>query len=145
MDNIEDIPDILCKIVEMKTGLKEEEILLDGKTRKYVMARCIYANLLSVYTTLTESDIAKKINKDRATVYYMYKIHGNLISVDKPYLTLFQSCAEAYVTAVCNNKYLDIDIAIIMDRISKVEAELKELKELIVIKSYIKNDSSFAN
>lgn len=145
MDSIEDIPDILCKIVEEKTGLKEDEIILEGRTRKYVMARCIYTNLLSVYTTLTESDIAKRIKKDRATVYYMYKIHSNLISVDKPYMALFQECAEAYVTAVCNNKYLEIDIAVIMDRISKVEAELKELKELIVIKSYIKNDNSFAN
>lgn len=145
MDSIEDIPDILFKIVQVKTNLTEAEILVDGRTRKYVMARCIYTNLLSVYTTLTEAEIAKKITKDRATVYYMYKIHANLISVDKPYLELFQSCAESYVTAVCNNKYLEIDIAVIMDRISKVEAELKELKELIVIKSYIKDDSTLAN
>jgi hypothetical protein len=134
MENVEEISDVLLKIVELKTGIDRKEILDNNRKRKFVMARCFYVNLLHIFTDLSETELSKKINKDRGTVYHMYKIHEDLISVDKAYMKMFEECSDRYVAMVCNSKYTLIDPAIIMERLIRAEAEIRELKELLLIK-----------
>jgi hypothetical protein len=140
MENVEEVSEALLKIVELKTGIDKEEILNANRKRKFVLARCVYVNLLHIFTDLSETEISKKINKDRATVYHMYKVHDDLISVDKGYVKLFESCTDKYVALVCTNKYLMIEPSIIMERLSKAENEIKELKEIMLIKSSTKTN-----
>ena len=64
----------------------------------------------------------------------MYKIHEDLISVDKAYMKMFEECSDRYVAMVCNAKYTLIDSAVIMERLIRAEIEIKELKELLLIK-----------
>lgn len=140
MDNVEDVVEALSKIVELKTGIPIDDYLTPNRKRKYVMARCVYVNLMHIFTNLTETEIAMKINMDRASVYHMYKVHNDLISVDKSYIKLFEDCSDRYVALVCTNKYLMIEPALIMERINKAEKEIKELKEIMRIKSSIKSN-----
>lgn len=134
MENVEEVVEALSKIVELKTGISVEEYLIPSRKRKYVMARCIYVNLMYIFTDLNETEIAKRINMDRASVYHMYKVHSDLISVDKNYVKLFDECSDKYVSLVCTNKYLMIEPALIMERISRAEKEIKELREIMNIK-----------
>ena len=134
MENVEEVVEALSKIVELKTGIPIDDYLTPNRKRKYVMARCVYVNLMHIFTNLNETEIAKKINMDRASVYHMYKVHSDLISVDKNYIALFDDCSDRYVALVCTNKYLMIEPALIMERISKAEKEIKELKEIMTVK-----------
>ena len=140
MDTVEDVSDSLFKIVQLKTGVSTEDFLTQNRKRKFVMARCIYTNLMHVFTNLGDEEISKLINKDRTSVYHMYKIHEDLISVDKSYRKLFEDCSDSYVALVCSNKYLMIEPAILMDRLNKVEREVKELRELITAKLLLNDE-----
>ena len=140
MDTVEDVSDSLFKIVQLKTGVSTEDFLTQNRKRKFVMARCIYTNLMHVFTNLGDEEISKLINKDRTSVYHMYKIHEDLISVDKNYRKLFEDCSDSYVALVCSNKYLMIEPAILMDRLNKAEREVKELRELITAKLLLNDE-----
>lgn len=140
MENADEVIEALCRIVELKTGITREEFLEYNRKRKFVIARCLYVNLLNVYTDLSEAEISKLIDKDRATVYYMYRIHDDYISVDKTYTKMFHECSDKYIAMVCTNKYLMIEPAILMDRLKKVENEIKEIKEILKVKSSIKSN-----
>ena len=146
MENVEEVVEALSKIVELKTGIPIDDYLTPNRKRKYVMARCIYVNLMYIFTDLNETEIAKRINMDRASVYHMYKVHSDLISVDKNYVKLFDECSDKYVALVCTNKYLMIEPSLIMERISRAEKEIKELKEIMRIKmsttSHVKSIAS---
>ena len=134
MENVDDVADALLKIVELKTGINRVEIFKSNRKRKFVMARCLYVNLMHIFTDLSETELSKKISKDRGTVYHMYKVHEDLISVDKAYIKMFEECSDRYVAMVCNAKYTLIDPAIIMERLVRAEAEIRELKELLLTK-----------
>ena len=134
MENDDEVSEVLLKIVSLKTGIDRDDILEANRKRKFVLARCVYVNLMHLFTDLSEMDISKKIQKDRATVYHMYKIHEDLISVDKNYRKLFEDCSDSYVALVCTNKYLMIEPAVLMNRLQKAEREIQKLKELITIK-----------
>ena len=140
MDSLEDISDALFKIVQLKTGVSTEDFLTHNRKRKFVLARCIYANLLHIFTNLNDEEISKLINKDRTSVYHMYKIHEDLISVDKNYRKLFEDCSDSYVALVCSNKYLMIEPAVLMERLNKAEREVKELRELITAKLLVNDE-----
>ena len=140
MDSLEDISDALFKIVQLKTGVSTEDFLTHNRKRKFVLARCIYANLLHIFTNLNDEEISKLINKDRTSVYHMYKIHEDLISVDKNYRKLFEDCSDSYVALVCTNKYLMIEPAVLMNRLQRAEREIQKLRELITIKLSKSND-----
>ena len=140
MDTVEDVSDSLFKIVQLKTGVSTEDFLAQNRKRKFVMARCIYTNLMHVFTNLGDEEISKLINKDRTSVYHMYKIHEDLISVDKNYRKLFEDCSDSYVALVCSNKYLMIEPAVLMDRLNKAEREVKELRELITAKLLLNDE-----
>jgi hypothetical protein len=134
MENVDDVADALLKIVELKTGINRVEIFRSNRKRKFVTARCLYVNLMHIFTDLSETELSKKISKDRGTVYHMYKVHEDLISVDKAYIKMFEECSDRYVAMVCNAKYTLIDPAIIMERLVRAEAEIRELKELLLTK-----------
>ena len=134
MENVDDVADALLRIVELKTGINRAEIFKNNRKRKFVMARCLYVNLMHIFTDLSETELSKKISKDRGTVYHMYKVHEDLISVDKAYIKMFEECSDRYVAMVCNAKYTLIDPAIIMERLVRAEAEIRELKELLLTK-----------
>lgn len=140
MDTVEDVSDSLSKIVQLKTGISAEDFLAHNRKRKYVMARCVYTNLMHIFTNLGDEEIAKFINKDRTSVYHMYKIHEDLISVDKNYRKLFEDCSDSYVALVCSNKYLMIEPAVLMERLNKAEREVKELRELITAKLLVNGE-----
>ena len=131
MENDEEVSEVLLKIVELKTGIDREDILEANRKRKFVTARCIYVNLMHIFTDLTEMEISNKIKKDRATVYHMYRVHDDLISVDNNYINMFRGCSDKYVAMVCTAKYMLIDPAILMERVRKAELEIRELKEIL--------------
>jgi hypothetical protein len=89
---------------------------------------------------LSETEISKKIVKDRATVYHMYKVHDDLTSVDKGYVKMFGECSDKYVAMVCTTKYMLIDPAILMERVRKAELEIRELKEILIKRSSIQSN-----
>jgi hypothetical protein len=140
MENVDEVSEALLKIVELKTGIPRTEIFESNRKRKFVMARCLYVNLLHIFTDLSETEISKKIVKDRATVYHMYKVHDDLTSVDKSYVKLFGECSDKYVTMVCTAKYMLIDPAILMERVRKAELEIRELKEILIKRSSIQSN-----
>lgn len=140
MDPAEDVSDSICRIVQLKTGVSKEDFFAHNRKRKFVLARCVYTNLMHIFTNLHDEDIAKFINKDRTTVYHMYKVHEDLISVDKQYKKLFEDCSESYVALVCSNKYAMIEPAVLMNRLQKAEKEIQKLKELVKIKLSKTND-----
>jgi hypothetical protein len=140
MENNEEVSEVLLKIVELKTGIDRADILEANRKRKFVTARCIYVNLMHIFTDLTEMEISNKIKKDRATVYHMYKVHDDLISVDKNYINMFRGCSDKYVAMVCTAKYMLIDPAILMERIRKAELEIRELKEILIKRSAIQSN-----
>jgi hypothetical protein len=131
MENDDEVSEVLLKIVSLKTGIEKVDILEANRKRKFVMARCLYVNLMHIFTDLSETEISKKIEKDRATVYHMYKVHDDLTSVDKNYVKLFGECSDKYVAIVCTAKYMLIEPAILMERVRKAELEIKELKEIL--------------
>jgi disulfide oxidoreductase YuzD len=140
MENDEEVSEVLLKIVELKTGIDREDILEANRKRKFVTARCIYVNLMHIFTDLTEMEISNKIKKDRATVYHMYRVHDDLISVDNNYINMFRGCSDKYVAMVCTAKYMLIDPAILMERVRKAELEIRELKEILIKRSAIQSN-----
>lgn len=138
MDSISEISETLLKIVELKTGVVRKDIFTDRRKRPLVIARCLYVNLLHLFTNLSEGEIGKKIKKDRTTVYYMYRVHSDLISVDKAYLKMFEDCSNKYVDMVSTAKYMLVDPAIIMRRLRNAEFEILELKEIMTKRLSIK-------
>ena len=140
MENDDEVSEALLKIVELKTGIPRSEIFESNRKRKFVMARCLYVNLMHIFTDLSETEISKKIEKDRATVYHMYKVHDDLISVDKNYIKMFEECSDKYVAMVCTAKYMLIDPAILMERVRRAELEIKELKELLTVRLSIQSN-----
>ena len=140
MDPAEDVSDSISRIVQLKTGVSKEDFFAHNRKRKFVLARCVYTNLMHIFTNLRDEDIAKFINKDRTTVYHMYRVHEDLISVDKHYKKLFEDCSESYVALVCSNKYAMIEPAVLINKINKAEKEIQKLKELVKIKLSKTND-----
>jgi len=140
MENDEEVSEVLLKIVELKTGIDRADILEANRKRKFVTARCIYVNLMHIFTDLTEMEISNKIKKDRATVYHMYRVHDDLISVDNNYINMFRGCSDKYVAMVCTAKYMLIDPAILMERVRKAELEIRELKEILIKRSAIQSN-----
>lgn len=138
MSTTDDVSDSLFKIVLLKTGISAEDFLTHNRKRKFVIARCLYTNLMNIFSNVTDKEISEFIKKDRATVYYMYKIHEDLICVDKNYKKLFEDCSDSYVALVSTNKYLMIEPAVLMNRLQKAEKEIQKLKELITTKLSVK-------
>jgi hypothetical protein len=140
MDNVDEISNALLKIIELKTGVFKEKIFNESRKRELVMARCIYVNLMYLYTDLDETEVSKRIKKDRTSVYHMYKLHSDLMSVDKVYKKLFEDCSDRYVSMVCTAEHMLVDYSIIMYRIRNAELEIHELKKLLTSLSPKPND-----
>ena len=125
--------EILLNIVESVTNLKATHFIGGSRLRVHVTARCLYTNLLTLYTTLDLKGITDRIGRDRTSYYHMLKLHDDLMVVDKLYQTLFIKATATFVQTVCNNVFDNVDVSVLAARISKMELELAELKKILSV------------
>ena len=93
----EDISKVIFKIVEGVTKIPKGQFVNASRRRENVIARCLYVNLMSIYSNLTETAIAHKTKRERTTVIYMQHLHSDLMCVDKIYQQMFFDCSEQYI------------------------------------------------
>jgi hypothetical protein len=128
------LSELFCKIVELETGISRKLFINSvSRKREVVVARCIYANLLTLYTNMTPESISTAINKHRTLFYYMQKLHDDLMCTDKHYATMFRNCVDKYVEIVSRDKTIKLDSSYIQQQITKIELDLKNLKELMFL------------
>jgi hypothetical protein len=106
-----------------------------GKTRQgeVVAARRICMVLINDKLKYSTTVNAGVFHRDHSTVLHAFKVHADLMDVDKPYAEFFAICEVAVGIkgmSDCNDK--DDMIAKFAARVEYLEHENKELKEQII-------------
>jgi len=118
-------------IVETVTGIPKGQFVAATRKRQNVIARCLYINLMSIYSNLTDSVIASKTKRERTTVIYMQNLHSDLMCVDKAYQQMFFKCSEQYIKMTVQDKTLSVDAIKIAEKLDNLEREISILRNVL--------------
>ena len=127
----QEISKVIFKIVETITGIPRQHYVAASRKRKYVIARCLYINLMSIYSNLTEHEIAGKAKRERTTVIYMQNLHSDLMCVDKAYQQMFYACSDKYISMTVKDKTLSVDALKLAEKLDSLEKEINTLRNVL--------------
>lgn len=127
----EEISKVIFKIVEGITRIPKANFVSANRRRENVLARCLYINLMSIYSNLTESAIANKTKRERTTVIYMQNLHSDLMCVDKVYQQMFFDCSDQYIRMTIKDRTLSVDAMKIAEKLDALEKEIHVLRNVL--------------
>jgi hypothetical protein len=122
-----DIAEMMLKIVEHLFIIPREEFLTESRVRDNVVRRCLVANLILTYTDLRDVAIGKIITRDRTSALHMFRLHDDLMIVDKTYKDWFERASSLYARA----NYLPSMDAVTLDGVIEKIIKLNEEVELL--------------
>ena len=126
-----DIAEMMLKIVEHLFAIPRAEFLTNSRVRDHVVRRCLVANLILTYTDLRDVAIGKLINRDRTSAIHMFRLHDDLIIVDKTYKDYFERASSLYARANYLPRIDDVTMDSIIERIIKLNEEVETLNGML--------------
>ena len=126
-----EIAEMMLKIVEHLFAIPRSEFLTQSRLRDHVVRRCLVANLVLTYTDLRDVAIGKLINRDRTSAIHMFRLHDDLIIVDKTYKDYFERASSLYARANYLPRIDDVTIDSIIERIIKLNEEVETLNGML--------------
>ena len=81
--------ELLRKDIENK--IKIEDLTCGSSQKKYVIARAIFTKIAAKDNKLNNSDIARFLKKDHATVLHSKKLFGYYMSRNKPFREIYEA------------------------------------------------------
>ena len=126
-----DIAEMMIKIVEHLFAIPKEDFLTQSRYREHVTRRCLVANLLVTFTDLGDTAIGKVINRDRTTALHMFRLHDDLMIVDKTYKDWFERASSLYARANFIPHIDDVTMDSIIDRIISLNEEVELLNGML--------------
>lgn len=126
-----DIAEMIIKIVEHLFHIPRAEFTSQSRDRDYVIRRCLVVNLISIHTNFRESAIGEYVNRDRVTVYHMFKLHEDLMYSDPTYRDYFQRASSLYARANFFPSVQCTTIDEITEKIIKLNEEMENLNEML--------------
>lgn len=126
-----EIAEMMLKIVEHLFAIPRSEFLTQSRLRDHVVRRCLVANLVLTYTDLRDVAIGKLINRDRTSAIHMFRLHDDLIIVDKTYKDYFERASSLYARANYFPNIDDVTIDSIIERIIKLNEEVETLNGML--------------
>mgnify|MGYP003134597777 FL=1 len=125
----------VARIIATVSRLTEIPISkIRGKTRhsEVVTARRICMVLINDKLRYSSTVNASIFHRDHATVLHAFKVHADLMDVDKPYQEFYNICATAVgIQGMADSNDKDDMIAKFAARVEHLEYENQELKEQI--------------
>jgi hypothetical protein len=125
----------VARIIATVSRLTEIPISkIRGKTRhsEVVTARRICMVLINDKLRYSSTVNASIFHRDHATVLHAFKVHSDLMDVDKPYQEFYNICATAVgIQGMADSNDKDDMIAKFAARVEHLEYENQELKEQI--------------
>ena len=86
---------------------------------------------MSIYSNLTEHEIAGKAKRERTTVIYMQNLHSDLMCVDKAYQQMFYACSDKYISMTVKDKTLSVDALKLAEKLDSLEKEINTLRNVL--------------
>ena len=126
-----EIAEMMLKIVEHLFAIPRSEFLTQSRLRDHVVRRCLVANLVLTYTDLRDVAIGKLINRDRTSAIHMFRLHDDLIIVDKTYKDYFERASSLYARANYLPRIDDVTMDSIIERIIKLNEEVETLNGML--------------
>lgn len=126
-----EIAEMMLKIVEHLFIIPRTEFLTDSRIRDHVVRRCLVANLILTYTDLRDVAIGKIINRDRTSAIHMFRLHDDLIIVDKTYKDYFERASSLYARANYFPNIDNVTLDSIIERIIKLNEEVELLNGML--------------
>ena len=126
-----EIAEMMLKIVEHLFAIPRSEFLTQSRLRDHVVRRCLVANLVLTYTDLRDVAIGKLINRDRTSAIHMFRLHDDLIIVDKTYKDYFERASSLYARANYLPHIDNVTIDSIIERIIKLNEEVETLNGML--------------
>jgi hypothetical protein len=127
----QDIAEMMLKIVEHLFAIPRAEFLTNSRVRDHVVRRCLVANLILTYTDLRDVAIGKIITRDRTSALHMFRLHDDLMIVDKTYKDWFERASSLYARANFIPHIDDVTIDSIIERIIKLNEEVETLNGML--------------
>ena len=127
----QEIAEMMLKIVEHLFAIPRAEFLTESRMRDHVVRRCLVANLVLTYTDLRDVAIGKLINRDRTSAIHMFRLHDDLIIVDKTYKDYFERASSLYARANYLPRIDDVTMDSIIERIIKLNEEVETLNGML--------------
>lgn len=127
----QDIAEMMLKIVEHLFAIPRAEFLTESRLRDHVVRRCLVANLILTYTNLRDTAIGKLINRDRSSAIYMFRLHDDLMIVDKIYKDYFERASSLYARANYLPSVDRVTIDGIVEKIIKLNEEVELLNGML--------------
>ena len=81
--------ELLRKDIELRTGVKD--ITSESREKEYVIARAIFRKIASKDKKVSNSDIARFLKKDHATILHSKKLFGYYMRKNKPFKVIYES------------------------------------------------------
>ena len=126
-----EIAEMMLKIVEHLFAIPRSEFLTQSRMRDHVVRRCLVANLILTYTDLRDVAVGKIINRDRTSAIHMFRLHDDLIIVDKTYKDYFERASSLYARANYLPRIDDVTMDSIIERIIKLNEEVETLNGML--------------
>jgi hypothetical protein len=126
-----EIAEMMLKIVEHLFAIPRSEFLTQSRLRDHVVRRCLVANLILTYTDLRDVAVGKIINRDRTSAIHMFRLHDDLIIVDKTYKDYFERASSLYARANYLPSVDRVTIDSIVERIIKLNEEVETLNGML--------------
>jgi hypothetical protein len=127
----QEIAEMMLKIVEHLFAIPRAEFLTESRMRDHVVRRCLVANLILTYTDLRDVAIGKIINRDRTSAIHMFRLHDDLIIVEKTYKDWFERASSLYARANFIPHIEDVTMDSIIERIIKLNEEVETLNGML--------------
>ena len=127
----QEIAEMMLKIVEHLFAIPRAEFLTESRIRDHVVRRCLVANLILTYTDLRDVAIGKIINRDRTSAIHMFRLHDDLIIVEKTYKDWFERASSLYARANFIPHIEDVTMDSIIERIIKLNEEVETLNGML--------------
>ena len=126
-----EIAEMMLKIVEHLFAIPRAEFLTNSRVRDHVVRRCLVANLVLTYTDLRDVAIGKIITRDRTSALHMFRLHDDLMIVDKTYKDWFERASSLYARANYFPHIDNVTIDSIIERIIKLNEEVELLNGML--------------
>ena len=126
-----DIAEMMLKIVEHLFIIPREEFLTESRVRDTVVRRCLVANLILTYTDLRDVAIGKIINRDRTSAIHMFRLHDDLMIVDKTYKEYFERASSLYARANYLPSMDSATLDSVIEKIIKLNEEVELLNGML--------------
>ena len=109
--------EIMHQVVETLFMRPRQDYLQKARNRDFVMRRAILANLMVVYTSLSDTEMGKALNMDRTNILHHVRSHDGLMKTDPLYREWYTAAESLYART---NLFAFDDVPELSDLVTKM-------------------------